>query len=456
MHHPYLEASFPAHFLWGACTSAYQIEGAVHEDGRGSSIWDQFAATPGKTFQGETGAVACDHYHRMPDDVQLMADLGLSAYRFSIAWPRIQPAGTGTPNERGLDFYDRLVDTLLTHNITPLATLYHWDLPLALHEQGGWLNRDTAARFADYAEIMGRRLGDRVPWWLTMNEPWCAAFLGYGNGLHAPGMQDTQAAFIAGHHLLLAHGHAMQRLRATTAPGTQLGIALNLNPAYPHDNSPETMRAVQEVDRFNNGWFLDPIFRGTYPAQLFADFKVAPPDIQPGDMALIQTPLDFLGVNYYSRSLIPLHQGTSPIGTSSATVVSDQDGNFTEMGWEIYPPGLTDLMVQLDHDYHPPKIVITENGAAFADEWDGGDRVEDPRRTEYLQAHIQALGAAIVQGVPVAGYFAWSLLDNFEWAEGYSKRFGIVYVDFPTQRRIIKASGHWYADFIRGQRAPQG
>jgi beta-glucosidase len=456
MHHPYLEASFPSDFLWGACTSAYQIEGAIHEDGRGASIWDQFAATPGKVFQGNTGAVACDHYHRMEDDVRLMADLGLAAYRFSIAWPRIQPEGVGAPNERGLDFYDRLVDALLAQHITPLATLFHWDLPLALHEQGGWLNRDTAARFADYAEIMGRRLGDRVPWWLTLNEPWCAAFLGYGNGLHAPGMQDTQAAFVAGHHLLVAHGHAMQRLRATVAPGTHLGIALNLNPAYPYDNSPETRRALEEVDRFNNGWFLDPIFRGTYPAQLFADFQVAPPPIQDGDMALIQGPLDFLGVNYYSRSLIPLHQGTSPIGTSSATVVSDRDGNFTEMGWEIYPPGLTDLMVQLDRDYHPPQIVITENGAAFADEWDGGERVEDPRRTEYLQSHIQALGAAIVQGVPVAGYFAWALMDNFEWAEGYSKRFGLVYVDFPTQRRIIKASGHWYGDFIRGQRTPRG
>ncbi len=453
MQHPHLASLFPADFLWGVSTSAYQIEGAVHEDGRGASIWDQFAATPGKVHQGQTGAVACDHYHRMPEDVALMASLGLKAYRFSIAWPRIQPEGTGAANSLGLDFYDRLVDALLAHDIVPLATLYHWDLPLALHQQGGWLNRATANHFAEYAEIVGRRLGDRVPWWLTLNEPWCAAFLGYGNGLHAPGMHNTQAAFVAGHHLLLAHGHAMQRLRATVRADAQLGIALNLNPAYPHDNSPETLRAVQEVDRFNNGWFLDPIFRGHYPEQLSADFKVAPPPILDGDMELISTPIDYLGVNYYSRSLIPLHQGTSPVGTSSATVVSDQDGHFTEMGWEIYPPGLTDLMVQLDRDYRPRKIVITENGAAFPDEWDGGDRVDDPRRSDYLAAHIQAMATALVQGVPLAGYFAWALMDNFEWAEGFSKRFGLVYVDFPTQRRIIKASGRWYAAFIQQQRA---
>ncbi|MBA3825377.1 MAG: beta-glucosidase [Ktedonobacterales bacterium] len=446
------DPAFPADFLWGASTSAYQIEGAVHEDGRGASIWDQFAATPGKTFAGESGEVACDHYHRMPEDVELMASMNMGAYRFSVAWPRVQPDGSGPVNAKGLDFYDRLVDALLAHHITPVLTLHHWDLPLALYERGGWLNRETAACFADYAEIVARRLGDRVPWWLTINEPWCAAFLGYGNGLHAPGKQDMPSAFTAGHHLLLAHGMAMQRLRSILPQGAQLGIALNLNPSYAHDNSPETLRAVQEVDRFNNSWFLDPIFRGSYPEQLFADFHTNPPPIEDGDMAVIMTPLDYLGVNYYSRALIPLHQGTSPVGTSSATVVSDQNGNFTEMGWEIYPPGLTDLMMQLHRDYHSPKIVITENGAAFADVWDGGDTVDDPRRTEYLQAHIRALAAAQAQGVPVGGYLAWSLMDNFEWAEGYSKRFGLVYVDFPTQRRIVKASGLWYAAFMRQQR----
>ncbi len=452
---PDLESCFPADFLWGAGTSAYQVEGAAREDGRGLSIWDQFCAMPGKVFQGDSGEVTSDHYHRMAGDVDLMARLGLNAYRFSISWPRVQPEGFGARNEPGLDFYDRLVDALLARDITPMVTLYHWDLPLALHERGGWLSRDTATHFAEYAEIVARRLGDRVGWWLTINEPWCSAFLGYGNGLHAPGTQDPQAAFVAGHHLLLAHGMAMQRLRATLQPTARLGIALNLNPVYHHDDKPETLRAMEEVDRFNNGWFLDPVFRGAYPEHLFADFNVTPPPIEAGDLEVISAPLDFLGVNYYSRSLIPLHQGTNPVGTSSAMVISEMDADFTEMGWEIYPPGLTDLVLRLDREYAPPRIIVTENGAAFTDEWEGGDIVDDQRRSDYLRDHILAMASAILQGAPLAGYFVWSLMDNFEWAEGYNKRFGIVYVDFPTQRRIIKASGHWYAAFIARQRAGQ-
>lgn len=443
---------FPADFLWGAGTSAYQIEGAVHEDGRGRSIWDEFVATPGKIEAGATGDIACDHYHRMADDVALMAQLGLTAYRFSVAWPRIQPTGEGPANARGLDFYDRLVDTLLAHGIAPAATLYHWDLPLALHERGGWLNRSTAQRFADFAELVGRRLGDRVVWWQTLNEPWCAAFLGYGSGYHAPGMAEPAAAFVAGHHLLLAHGLAMPRLRSAVRPDARLGIALNLNPVYAYDDTPATQRAVAEFDRFNNRWFLDPIFRGRYPAELFADFGVPPPTVMAGDMAIIGAPLDFLGINYYSRSLIPIHQGTSPVGSGAALVVADRDAPFTEMGWEVYPDGLTDLLVRLTNDYQPAQIVVTENGAAFRDEWDGDATVADPHRTEYLRDHLHALERALQQGVPLGGYFAWSLMDNFEWTEGYQKRFGIVYVDFPTQRRIVKASGLWYAAFIASQR----
>jgi beta-glucosidase len=445
--------TFPSDFLWGVATSAYQIEGAVSEDGRKPSIWDQFAATPGKVFQGETGAVAADHYHRMPSDVALMADMHLGAYRFSIAWPRVLPDGTGAVNTAGLDFYDRLVDALLARGITPMATLYHWDLPLALHNKGGWLNRDTAYAFADYAETVARRLGDRVSWWLTHNEPWCAAYLGYGSGVHAPGMEDMPSAFVAAHHLLLSHGLAMPRLRALTPPGAQLGLALNLNPVYASDNRPETLRVVAEVDDFNNRWFLDPIFRGTYPEALFAQFNAPPPPIQDGDMALIATPIDYLGVNYYSRAMIPIHLGTNPVGGGSAPIISSEHmGSFTDMGWEIYPPGLFDLLQRVHRDYAPKALVITENGAAFTDSRDAQGQVQDPRRAEYIREHIQAMARVLASEIPLKGYLVWSFLDNFEWAEGYSKRFGIVYVDFATQERVVKESGHWYAQFVAAQR----
>ncbi len=448
-----LAAPFPPDFLWGTATAAYQIEGATREDGRLPSIWDQFAATPGKVFDGHTGDVAVDHYHRMPADVALMAQLGVNSYRFSIAWPRVIPTGTGAVNAAGLDFYDRLVDTLLANGIAPLATLYHWDLPLALHERGGWLNRDTAYAYADYAETVGRRLGDRVGWWLTHNEPWCAAYLGYGSGLHAPGLTDMPSAFVAGHHLLLAHGLALPRLRALTQPGTQLGISLNLNPVYTADDLPETQRIAEEVEIFNNRWFLDPIFRGTYPDGLFAQFNAPPPPVQDGDMTLIAAPIDFLGVNYYSRSMVPIHMGTNPVGNGSATVISSEhQTDYTDMGWEIYPPGLYDLLHTLHRDYHPAAVVITENGAAFTDVLDGDGQVHDPRRVDYVRQHIQAMARVIADAMPLKGYFLWSLMDNFEWAEGYNKRFGIVYVDFATQERIIKTSGQWYARFIASQR----
>ncbi|HEY7347152.1 MAG TPA: GH1 family beta-glucosidase [Ktedonobacterales bacterium] len=449
--------SFPANFLWGAATSAYQIEGAAHEDGRGPSIWDRFAATPGATYQGHTGEMAADHYHRMHDDVALMAELGLGAYRFSIAWPRVLPEGTGAINRCGLDFYDRLVDALLARGITPMATLYHWDLPLALEQQGGWLNRETAFAFADYAEIVARRLGDRIDWWLTHNEPWCAAFLGYGIGIHAPGLRDLHAAAVAGHHLLLAHGLALPRLRAHTRPSAQAGITLNLGPIYPEDNAPETARACERADAFVNRWFLDPLFFGRYPESFFANLAVPPPSIEPDDFAIIQTPIDFLGVNYYSRKLVraPKEPDSDEPGASLGfEEVSQAPGaSYTQMGagWEIYPAGLTDLLVRLKRDYAPRAIVVTENGAAFHDRWDGGRKIDDTQRLAYVRDHIQALGRALAQGVPLRGYFLWSLLDNFEWGEGYSKRFGMIYVDYPTQRRIVKASGRWYADFIAAQ-----
>lgn len=450
----HLAASFPAGFLWGAATAAYQIEGATREDGRNPSIWDAFAATPGKTYLGETGEIAADHYHRMPEDVALMAELGLGAYRFSISWSRVLPDGTGTVNARGLDFYDRLVDELLAKGITPLATLYHWDLPLALHDQGGWLKRDTALAFADYAELMGRRLGDRVDWWLTQNEPWCAAFLGYGNGVHAPGIKDMQAAAVAGHHLLLSHGLAMPRLRAHTRPSAKLGITLNFSPVYAADNRPETLAGVEKEDIFQNRWFVEPIFRGSYPEHLFTNMGVQHPPVKDGDLALISTPLDFLGVNNYSRVLLrsgPEANGSSSTGTYEH-VVPVPGACYTEMGWEVYPRGLADLLCRLHRDYAPPALVVTENGAAFEDVWDGNTRVSDPRRVEYLQEHIRAVAQAISQGAPVRGYFAWSLMDNYEWAEGYSKRFGLIYIDYASQRRVIKDSGYWYANFLTSQR----
>jgi beta-glucosidase len=448
---PQLAAVFPPSFLWGVASSAYQVEGAVHEDGRGLSIWDVFSATPGKTYQGETGAVAADHYHRMPEDVALMAQLGIGAYRFSIAWPRILPEGVGRVNEPGLDFYDRLVDTLLAHGIQPFATLYHWDLPAVLQERGGWVQRDTASAFADYAEIVARRLGDRVARWITLNEPWCAAYLGYGNGEHAPGLHDPQSAAVVGHHLLVAHALAVPRLRATSS--APVGITLDFSPAYTADDCPETATAAARLDTSRNRWFADPIFRGSYPTDLFDILGVNPPPISDGDMAAISTPVDFLGVNYYSRMLVRASEQAP--GAPGVEFIQVPGAVYTKMGWEVFPQGLTDLLVRLHHDYAPPAMCITENGAAFDDEWNGDAHVHDPLRQAYLVRHIEAVARAIEQGAPVASYIIWSFIDNYEWAHGYKMRFGIVYVDYPTQRRVVKASGRWYADFLASQRHPQ-
>src|SRR5215469_2823351 len=449
--------SFPAEFLWGAATSAYHIEGATREYGRGPSVWDRFAATPGHTYQGETGDIAIDHYHRIEQDVELMADLGLTAYRFSIAWPRILPEGVGPVNPAGLAFYDRLVDRLLAKGITPVATLYHWDLPLALYERGGWRSRDTAYAFADYAEIVARQIGDRVRWWLTQNEPWCSSYLGYVEGLHAPGIRgDVQAAVDVGHHLLLAHGLAIPRIRAF-ASDARVGIALNLFPIFAGDARGETLRAVEQANRFHNRWFLDPLYRGEYSPGLFADLGAAPPPIQDGDFETIGTPMDFLGVNYYNRWIVRARQqmdGASAKVPAGIEYVSAPPGaTITTMGWEVFPHGLTLALEDVTRNYHPPAILITENGASFDDTWNGDGLVSDPHRVIYLREHLDAVGAAVAHGVPVAGYFVWSLFDNFEWDRGYSMRFGLIYVDYATQRRIVKDSGRWYAGFVAAQRA---
>ncbi len=449
-----LPRRFPAHFLWGAATASYQIEGAVSEDGRGSSIWDDFAATPGKTFRGHTGAVAADHYHRVEEDTDLMAQLGLSVYRFSIAWPRILPQGRGAVNEAGLDFYDRLVDTLLVKGIQPFVTLYHWDLPSPLEQAGGWVNRETAYAFADYAEIVTRRLGDRVVNWITLNEPWCSAHLGYGIGVHAPGRTDRQASIDAAHHLLLGHGLAVSRIRAQQVSNTQVGISLLLNRVYGVDERAETVRDVKLAHAFSNAWFLDPIYRGAYPEGFFEQMAVNPPPIQEGDLETISAPLDFLGVNNYSRILIRGAQ-TQPLADRCEGVAPIPNACYTDMGWEIYAQGLRDLLVDVAHTYPVGKLYVTENGAAFPDSWDGGDTVSDERRVSYLRSYITACAEAIEQGVPLRGYFLWSLMDNFEWSEGYARRFGIVYIDYPTQRRIIKESGYWYAALLKAFRSEQ-
>jgi beta-glucosidase len=442
-----LATLFPQDFIWGTATASYQVEGAIHEDGRGPSIWDTFSATPGKTFQGDTGEIADDHYHRVADDVALMSRLGLDAYRFSISWSRIYPQGQGEINEQGLAFYERLLDTLLEHNIKPFVTLYHWDLPQALEDKGGWTNRETAYAFADYAETVARRLGDRVAGWITLNEPWCAAYLGYGIGVHAPGVKDRQSAIQAAHHLLLAHGLAVPRVRAASKPGTQVGITLNFQPLYPADDRAETLRDLAIADEFSNRWFADPLFLGQYPEHYFEHMALQAPTVQEHDMEIISTPIDFLGINCYSRGVI---RGLpeAPLADAAAHVVPVPSACYTEMAWEVYPNAIRDLLLRLHNDYHPQQLYVTENGAAFKDEWDGGDAVHDPRRVSFYQGYIAASAEALQAGVPLKGYFAWSLLDNFEWAEGYSKRFGMIYVDYQSQRRILKDSALWYAELL--------
>ena len=441
-------SEFPADFLWGAATAAYQIEGAVHADGRGESIWDRFCRKPGAVERGESGQPACDHYNRWPEDVALMAELGLRAYRFSVAWPRIQPDGRGAPLQAGVDFYSRLADALLERGIAPCVTLYHWDLPQALEDAGGWPARDTAARFADYAVILFRTLGDRVARWITHNEPWCAAFLGYFRGVHAPGRRDLGDGLAAAHHLLLSHGMAVQACRAEL-PAAKIGITLSLFPTYPYGGDPRHQAAADLSDAYTNRWFLDPIYRGAYPAEGRAHLeRLAGPiaAVREGDLATIAAPTDFLGVNYYHRRVIE----ETP-GQDLGWRVHDRTPGVptTDLGWEIVPGCFTDMLLRLTRDYGRPALLVTENGAVFDDVVAPDGAVHDESRVEFLRAHFRAALDAMEQGARLEGYTVWSLLDNFEWAFGYSKRFGIVRVDYETQRRTPKGSARFLARVIR-------
>ena len=429
-------SDFPSDFVFGVATSAYQIEGAAREDGRGPSIWDTFCQEPGRIRDGGGGDVACDHYHLWPGDLDLIRDLGVDAYRFSVAWPRVQPDGRGATNEAGLDFYERLVDGLLARGVTPYLTLYHWDLPQPLQDAGGWVSRETAHRFAEYARLVAGRLGDKVRSYATLNEPWCSSILSYQLGEHAPGLRDRKAALAAAHHLLLGHGLAVEALREMV--NADLGIVLNLNPAYPATDDPRDLAAARQFDGTFNRWFLDPVLRGEYPADVWEAYGEDVPEVREGDLKCIRQPLDFLGVNYYSRAFVS-KDGQKPEGAS-----------YTDMGWEVYPSGLTDLLLRVQRDYAPPPMLVTENGAAYPDALDG-DQVRDAERVAYLAAHLEAVRDAMREGARVNGYFAWSLMDNFEWAFGYTKRFGLLYVDYATQRRIWKDSAHWYRDLLSRQ-----
>lgn len=440
---------FPPGFLWGTATSAYQVEGAVHADGRGESIWDRFAARPGAIEDGSSGAIACDHHRRWPEDVALMRDLGLNAYRFSIAWPRVLPRGRGAVSAAGLDFYDRLVDGLLEAGLAPMATLYHWDLPQALQDAGGWGSRDTAAAFVEYAHAVSMRLGDRVRHWVTHNEPWCVATLGHEEGVHAPGLKAPALALRAAHHLLLSHGWAVPALHRN-APGAEVGVVLIASPAEPLTASAADRDAARWFDGFFHRWYLDPIFRGAYPADAVAD-RVARghlprgelPFVLPGDLRAISAPLDFLGVNYYSRTVLSGAPGPAGEPPPRAVPMAPREA-LTDMGWEVWPRGLEDVLLRLHREYAPPKLYVTENGAAWADAPGPDGRIRDPRRQAYLAGHLAAIHRAIVAGAPVAGYYCWSLLDNFEWAHGFTKQFGLVHVDRATQRRTPKDSARWY------------
>jgi beta-glucosidase len=450
-----MTAVFPSGFTWGAATAAYQIEGAAGADGRGVSIWDTFARAPGRVRNGDTGDMAADHYRRWRDDIELMRSLGLNAYRFSIAWPRVQPAGTGPPNPQGLDFYSELVDSLLEAGIEPFVTLYHWDLPQALEDAGGWPARETAERFAEYAAVVFGALGDRVRNWATLNEPWCSAFLGYGSGIHAPGIRDGRRAVAAVHHLLLAHGLAVEAMRGAARPEARLGIVLNLEPRRPASDDPADLAAAQLADGMLNRIFLDPLFKGRYPDDVLEHLepRVGLEHLREGDAAAIAAPIDLLGVNYYRPLTV------SARGTEGGNGQVDWPGEdeiavaatgppITAMGWPVDASGLEELLLRLRDEYTSLPLYVTENGAAYDDQPNGDGFVEDVNRVEYLATHLRAAHRALEAGVNLRGYFVWSLLDNFEWAEGYGRRFGIVYVDYETQRRTPKRSALWYSTVI--------
>ncbi len=439
---------FPKEFLWGSATASYQIEGYPLADGAGASIWHRFSHTPGTIYEGHNGDIACDHYHRWQEDIEWMKRLNLNAYRFSTAWARILPEGTGRVNPAGLDFYKRLVDALLENGITPMITLYHWDLPASLHDRGGWMNRESMEWFADYASLMFRELGDRVPLWVTLNEPWVVMALGYLFGQHAPGLRDLGGASRAGHHMLLAHARAVKAFRAFAPTNAQIGIVTNLGPQQPATDSPQDQMIATLWHNFINRYFLDPIFRGEYPQAVLSFVGEFAPPIEEGDMETIQTPIDFLGVNYYTRNVLT-YDATDAFGSRT---VHQEGKTYTEMGWEVYPEGLYEILRWVKDEYGDIPLYITENGAAFHDEVNEKGEVEDSLREEYIRLHLEQCHRAIEDGIPLKGYFYWSLMDNFEWAFGYSKRFGLLYVDFETQQRTLKRSGRWYAEWVANQR----
>ncbi|ALK97461.1 beta-glucosidase [Massilia sp. WF1] len=437
-------ADFAADFLWGCATSSYQIEGAAREDGRVESIWDRFAATPGRIKDGSSGEVACDHYHRWPEDLDIARALGLNAYRFSIAWPRIFSEVGGKPNQKGLDFYSRLVDGMLERGLQPWATLYHWDLPQYLQDRGGWNERATVDAFVELADAMTRTLGDRVKHWITHNEPWCTAIIGNFEGWHAPGLTDFKTALQVSHHVLLSHGKSVPVIRANV-PDARVGISLSLHPLRPASPNPRDIAAMERHDGLRYRWFLDPLYGRGYPRKILELVGDQAPVVLPGDLDAIAARTDFLGVNYYFPETIADEPGHAPL---DARVLPPSGTDITGMGWPVEPQGLAELLARVDRDYHPGPLYVTENGSCYDDTVGPDGSVHDTERRDYLVRHLGALRDAVRDGVPVQGYFAWSLVDNFEWAEGYRKRFGLVHIDYATQQRRLKDSAHWYRSFL--------
>ena len=439
--------SLPADFRWGTATAAYQIEGAATEDGRSPSIWDTFCRVPGAVAGGDNGDVACDHYHRWREDIGLMKQLGVDAYRFSLAWPRVVPGGDGPVNEAGLAFYDRLTDALLEAGITPFPTLYHWDLPQALQDRGGWPARETAEHFAQYASVVAERLGDRITNWATLNEPLCSAWIGHLEGRMAPGLTDITAAVHASYHLHLGHGLAVQAIRAAV-PDAQVGIVNNLTHCEPASDREADVAAARRSDGHVNRWWMDPLHGRGYPQDMLELYGVDLPE-RPGDLGTIAAPLDWLGLNYYFRNLVADEPG-GPLPRARGVLLPG--ARRTAMDWEVHAEGLTKTLLRMTEDYGARCLYVTENGSAYPDVVGPDGQIDDPERTRYLEEHLAACADAVNRGVPLAGYFAWSLMDNFEWAYGYDKRFGLVHVDYGTQRRTVKGSGHRYAEVIRGHR----
>jgi len=448
-------ATFPKNFLWGSATASYQVEGAWKADGKGESVWDRFAHTPSIIKGAATGDVACDQYNLYRQDIALMQRLGLKSYRFSIAWPRIQPKGTGAVNEKGLDHYKRLTDALLAAGIRPMCTLYHWDLPQALEDKGGWPNRETAAHFTEYAQIVTKALGDRIPSWAIFNEPWVFTMLGYGQGIHAPGKQDFGLFLKASHTVNVAQGEAFRAMKAV-APQAKIGSAFSMSPAAPRTDSTEDKAAAARFHAMNNIWFVETALRGKYPEAFVHGVPYEALGFEPGDEKRMRAPLDWMGINYYNRSILsaePVAAGT-PVGFAAMGYNQSRgmEGPITDNGWEVWPRGIYDIVMQITREYDRPVMEITENGCAYGDGPDVTGRIPDQQRIDFYRGHLAELARAVRDGADVRGYHAWSLMDNFEWAEGYSQRFGMVYVDYRDQRRIVKDSGHWYSRVAKTNR----